>query len=90
MPKNVFSEPGIKTGITICKALMRNGYDAYPINAQLQMILCEKTGRLDVDIACAEIIKSLLYGSAVLGYCLRLRCGSAGQAGSFHPARTRR
>ncbi len=63
MPKNIFSEPGIKTGITICKALMRNGYDAYPINAQLQKILCEKLGKLDVDIACAcdaEVLAKLV------------------------------
>ena len=26
----------IKTGTTLCKAIMRNGYDAYAINAPLQ------------------------------------------------------
>lgn len=43
----------IKTGITLCKAIMRNGYDAYAINAPLQKLIFEKTGALDVDIACA-------------------------------------
>ncbi len=53
MSKNDSNKTGIKAGITICKALMRNGYDAYPINAQLQKLIIEKTGKLDVDIACA-------------------------------------
>lgn len=43
----------IKTGITLCKAIMRNGYDAYAINAPLQKMIFEKTGVFDVDIACA-------------------------------------
>ena len=43
----------IKTGITLCKAIMRNGYDAYAINAPLQNLIFEKTGVFDIDIACA-------------------------------------
>ncbi len=43
----------IKTGITLCKAIMRNGYDAYAINAPLQKLIFDKTGIFDVDIACA-------------------------------------
>ena len=43
----------IKTGTTLCKAIMRNGYDAYAINAPLQGLIFEKTGVFDVDIACA-------------------------------------
>ena len=43
----------IKTGTTLCKAIMRNGYDAYAINAPLQELIFEKTGNFDVDIACA-------------------------------------
>ena len=34
----------IKTGTTLCKAIMRNGYDAYAINAPLQGLIFEKTG----------------------------------------------
>ena len=29
----------IKTGTTLCKAIMRNGYDAYAINAPLQGLI---------------------------------------------------
>ena len=43
----------IKTAVTLCKAIMRNGYDAYAINAPLQKLIFEKTGVMDVDIACA-------------------------------------
>ncbi len=43
----------IKTGVTLCKAIMRNGYDAYAINAPLQKLIFDKTGIFDVDIACA-------------------------------------
>ena len=38
----------IKTGTTLCKAIMRNGYDAYAINAPLQGLIFEKTGVFDV------------------------------------------
>ncbi|MEG1609962.1 MAG: HD domain-containing protein, partial [Bilophila sp.] len=43
----------IKTGVTLCKAIMRNGYDAYAINAPLQKIIIDQTRIMDVDIACA-------------------------------------
>lgn len=43
----------LKAGITVCKAIMRNGYDAHVINAPLQTLIIEKTGITDVDIACA-------------------------------------
>lgn len=45
--------PEIKTAITICKAIMRNGYDAYAINVPLQEIIIARTGIFDVDIACS-------------------------------------
>lgn len=51
--RRAFSMDQIKTGITLCKAIMRNGYDAYAINAPLQKLIIEKTGIVDVDIACA-------------------------------------
>ena len=38
----------IKTGTTLCKAIMRNGYDAYAINAPLQGLIFEKTGVFDL------------------------------------------
>ena len=52
----------IKTGTTLCKAIMRNGYDAYAINAPLQGLIFEKTGVFDVDIACAcDTLKKALW-----------------------------
>lgn len=52
--------PQIKTAITLCKAIMRNGYDAYAINAPLQKFLIEKTGKKEVDIACACDLETLI------------------------------
>lgn len=52
--------PQIKTAVTICKAIMRNGYDAYVINAPLQTLLLEKTGKGEVDIACACELETLI------------------------------
>lgn len=43
----------LKSGIAVCKAILRNGYDAYAINAPLQKLIIEKTGIKEVDIACA-------------------------------------
>ncbi len=43
----------IRTAVTLCKAIMRNGYDAYAINAPLQKLIIEHTRKLEVDIACA-------------------------------------
>ncbi len=37
---------------TLCKTLLRNGYDAYIINAPLQMELYELTKVKEIDIAC--------------------------------------
>ena len=33
----------IKTGTTLCKAIMRNGYDAYAINAPLQGLIYHRS-----------------------------------------------
>lgn len=58
----------IKTGVTLCKAIMRNGYDAYAINAPLQKIIIEQTGIHDVDIACgcdAETLFKILPAAQV-------------------------
>lgn len=52
--------PEIKTAVTLCKAIMRNGYDAYAINAPLQKFIVEKTGKPEVDIACACDLETLI------------------------------
>ena len=49
----------IKDAIGICKMLLRNGYDAHVINAQLQQALSEKHDDHDVDIACETDFESL-------------------------------
>ena len=53
MSKNEPHKSGIQAAISICKSLMRNGYDAYAINAPLQNLIIDKTGTREVDIACA-------------------------------------
>ncbi|MDR1777179.1 MAG: HD domain-containing protein [Desulfovibrio sp.] len=50
----------IKEAVALCKTLLRNGYDAYVINAPLQQQLLEKTRRTAVDIACEPDIPTLL------------------------------
>lgn len=42
----------LKSAVAMCKAIMRNGYDAYAINAPLQKLIIEKAGINEVDIAC--------------------------------------
>jgi len=49
----------IKDAIGICKMLLRNGYDAHVINAQLQRRLLEKHDDHSVDIACETDFESL-------------------------------
>lgn len=41
-----------KDAIIICKTIMRNGYDAYIINANLQQELYNAAGERKIDIAC--------------------------------------
>ena len=41
-----------KDAISICKTLLRNGYDAYVINAQLQEELLQDAREVAIDIAC--------------------------------------
>ncbi len=52
--------PKIKSAVTLCKTIMRNGYDAYAINAPLQKLVIEKTGKMEVDIACACDVDTLI------------------------------
>ena len=48
----------IKTGTTLCKAIMRNGYDAYVINARLQKsVLAKGPAELAMDIS-TELLPS--------------------------------
>ena len=49
----------IKDAVGICKTLLRNGYDAHVINAQLQQQLTEKYQDYSVDIACETDFESL-------------------------------
>jgi poly(A) polymerase len=49
----------IKDAVGICKILLRNGYDAHVINAQLQKQLTEKYDDHCVDIACETDFASL-------------------------------
>ncbi|MDR0466015.1 MAG: HD domain-containing protein [Deltaproteobacteria bacterium] len=49
----------IKDAVGICKTLLRNGYDAHVVNAQLQQQLRDKYEDSDVDIACETDFESL-------------------------------
>ncbi len=53
-------QQAIKEAITICKTLLRNGYDAYVINAPLQEQLLLKAQSPDVDIACESNVDTLI------------------------------
>ena len=50
----------IKTAVTLCKAIMRNGYDAYAINAPLQKIIVDRTDVHEVDVACSCDAETLI------------------------------
>lgn len=41
-----------KDAVGICKTIMRNGFDAYVVNAQLQRELLEDANETELDIAC--------------------------------------
>ncbi|SIO14353.1 tRNA nucleotidyltransferase/poly(A) polymerase family protein [Halodesulfovibrio marinisediminis] len=41
-----------KDAVGICKTIMRNGFDAYVVNAQLQRELLEDAKETELDIAC--------------------------------------
>ena len=42
----------IKEATSLCKTILRNGYDAYIINTSLQSQLHDMTGLKELDIAC--------------------------------------
>lgn len=50
----------LKEAITICKTLLRNGYDAHVINAPLQEQILQKAKQPAVDIACEPDLASLV------------------------------
>ncbi|SDF61715.1 HD domain-containing protein [Desulfovibrio legallii] len=50
----------LKDAITICKTLLRNGYDAHVINAPLQEHLLRQGGAPAVDIACEPDLDTLV------------------------------
>lgn len=41
-----------KDAVGICKTIMRNGFDAYVVNTQLQRELLEGADETELDIAC--------------------------------------
>ena len=53
-------EKALKDAITICKTLLRNGYDAHVINAPVQERLLKHSKTLAVDIACEPDLETLL------------------------------
>ena len=53
-------EKALKDAITICKTLLRNGYDAHVINAPVQEHLLKHSKQLAVDIACEPDLETLL------------------------------
>ena len=50
----------LKEAITICKTLLRNGYDAHVINAPLQEQLLRAARQPAVDIACEPDMDTLV------------------------------
>ena len=50
----------LKEAITICKTLLRNGYDAHVINAPLQEQLLRAVRQPAVDIACEPDMDTLV------------------------------
>jgi len=53
------NEPLIREAVIRCKALLRNGHDAYVVNAPLQEKLIQQNLSSAVDIACAADIPTL-------------------------------
>ncbi len=45
------TQPSFKDAITICKSVMRHGYDAHVVNTQLQHDLIVATGKQEIDLA---------------------------------------
>ena len=50
----------LKDAVTICKTLLRHGYDAHVINAPLQEQLLKNSKEICVDIACEPDLETLL------------------------------
>lgn len=50
----------LKDAISICKTLLRNGYDAHVINAPLQNTLLHRNTQAAVDIACEPDLETLV------------------------------
>ena len=48
-----------KEAASLCKTILRNGYDAYIINAALQLELHERFGINELDIACEPDFETL-------------------------------
>lgn len=48
-----------KEATSLCKTILRNGYDAYIINTSLQIQLHEMTGLKELDIACEPDFETL-------------------------------
>ena len=52
-------QPALKAALSICKNLLRNGYDAHVINPTLQEHLLAHTSTQAVDIACEPGVEAL-------------------------------
>lgn len=79
-----------KEATSICKSILRNGYDAYIINAPLQEEIFEVSGSLEIDIAVepdfenlAKIIPNLEFSheEGLVGVCK----GESGTLYRFYP-----
>ena len=46
-------QQAFKDAVTICKTILRNGYDAYVVNMQLQKEIMHEDYVQDIDLACA-------------------------------------
>lgn len=44
-------QPSFRDAITICKTIMRNGYDAHVVNTPIQYTLIETLGAYEIDLA---------------------------------------
>ncbi|MDR1360369.1 MAG: HD family phosphohydrolase, partial [Deltaproteobacteria bacterium] len=53
------NQPFFKDAVTICKSVMRNGYDAHIVNAQMQHDLILRTGCREIDLATDAPVEEL-------------------------------
>lgn len=59
----------LKSAATLCKTIMRNGYDAYVVSTALQAELVKSLGEKELDIACDAPEEELLRLFPSLEHC---------------------